>query len=583
MIKEISSNNPKFKLVKFDKGFNIILADRSNISSDKDSRNGLGKSSLISIIHFLLGSSPGKDKGLRRIALSKWNYRMVLIINKKEYTVERNPEKFSEISLIGDFSDWPLQPRYDITTKRYLLKISEWNTMLGYTFFNLPIEPSGKYHPSFRGLISFFIREGSDAYNDPFQHLAKQLEWDRQVQNAYLLNLNYDYPILLQHLKDKEEILNQLKKAAEQGLLGEFVGTIGDLEAERVRLQEAVSKLEVELKDFNVHPEYKEIQKEANSFTKKIQDELNERNICEQILSKYKENLGEEGDVSTSSIKQIYNEAGIIFPDLLIKSIEEISQFHTAVIKNRQDYLASEMKKLDRQISSYDISIIAMSDKRKGLMIILQTHGALEEHFKLQQRLIEKQQALTAVISKISNLQRFEEGKSNLKIEKEDLLKKMRRDYNERKEIIDEAIAIFNKNSEFLYDEPGNLVIDVKDTGYKFRIDIKRSGSNGIDKMKVLCYDLTLSQLKNNQNSKPDFLIHDSSIFDGVDERQIAKGLERAYALSEQYSFQYICTLNSDSIPKNDFSDGFIEKFENSIRLRLDDSTEEGGLFGFRF
>jgi uncharacterized protein YydD (DUF2326 family) len=170
-----------------------------------------------------------------------------------------------------------------------------------------------------------------------------------------------------------------------------------------------------------------------------------------------------------------------------------------------------------------------------------------------------------------------------LKIEKEDLLKKMRRDYNERKNIIDKAIAFFNKNSEFLYDEPGNLVIDVKDTGYKFRIDIKRSGSHGIDRMKVLCYDLTLAQLKSDDNLGINFLIHDSSIFDGVDERQIAKGLERAYKLSNEWDFQYICTLNSDTVPIKDFSPGFKDIFDSSVRLVLDDSTEEGGLFGFRF
>src|SRR6185437_14240306 len=142
---------------------------------------------------------------------------------------------------------------------------------------------------NFRGLISFFAREGVDAYHEPFQHMGRQLEWDKQVQNSYLLNLNYDYPIGLQYLKDKDETLRQLKQAAEQGLLGEFIGTVGDLDAERVRLTGGVNKLEAELKDFNVHPEYREIQSEANSITQKIQGELNERNLSEQLLGKYKE------------------------------------------------------------------------------------------------------------------------------------------------------------------------------------------------------------------------------------------------------------------------------------------------------
>jgi uncharacterized protein YydD (DUF2326 family) len=584
MIKEISSNNPKFKNIKFEQGFNVILADRSNTSSNKDSRNGLGKSSLVNVIHFLLGSNPGKDKGLRRPMLSKWTYSMVIVLDDKEYVVERSPEKFSEVYLAGDFSDWLIQPKIDKTGKRFFLKNSEWSSLLGNKMFGLPIDQNEKYYPSFRGLISFFIREGSDAYNDPFQHLAKQLEWDKQVQNAYLLKLNYEYPILLQDLKDKEEALNQLKKASEQGLLGEFVGTIGDLEAERVRLTDSVSKLNLSLKDFKVHPEYREIQNEANLITKQIQEFLNERNINEQLLSNYKSSLNEEKDVSADLVQRIYNEAGVVFPDRLIRSIEEINQFHILIIKNRHDYLNSEINRLERELNTYDASISALSFKRVDLLEILQTHGALEEHFKLQQRFIEKKQLLDAVVTKIANLQKIQEGKSDLKIEKEDLLKRMRRDYQERKTIIDQAIAVFNKNSEFLYDEPGNLVIDVKDTGYKFRIDIKRSGSNGIDKMKVLCYDLSLAQLRIvNKSLMPDFLIHDSSIFDGVDERQVAKALERTYLLSKELQFQYICTLNSDAIPYNDFSPPFKDVFDGSVRFIFDDSSEEGGLFGFRF
>ncbi len=583
MIKQISSSDIRFKSVEFQKGFNVILADRSNTATEKDSRNGLGKSSLINVMHFLLGSSPKKDEGLRRKELSKSDYKMTLTLEGKEYIIKRNPERFAEVFLQGDFTGWEIQPEYDAVKKTYLLKNAEWTKMLGHKFFELSIEAEQKYFPKYRGLISFFIREGKDAYHDPFQHMGKQLEWDKQVQNAYLLRLNYEYAIALQIIKDKEEILQQLKTAAEQGLLGEFSGTIGDLEADRVRLFDDIKKFEEELNDFNVHPEYKEIQKEANAITKKIQDELNERNLCEQLLSRYSHSLDAESEADVESVEKIYKEAGVVFPDALVRSLEEIKGFHLTVIKNRKDYLEAEVKKLTRQITVHDISIAQLSDKRKELLQILKTHGALEEHFKLQQRLLEKQEVYNAVVTKISNLRKFQEGKSDLKIEKEDLLKKMRSDYNERKEIIDEAIILFNQNSESLYNEPGNLSIDVANTGYKFKVEIKRSGSTGIDAMKVLCYDLTLAQLRAKQVDKPGFLVHDSAMFDGVDERQIAKGLERAYELSEKFGFQYICTLNSDIIPYKEFSAGFTEKFEKAIRLRLDDSSEAGGLFGFRF
>ncbi len=79
--------------------------------------------------------------------------------------------------------------------------------------------------------------------------------------------------------------------------------------------------------------------------------------------------------------------------------------------------------------------------------------------------------------------------------------------------------------------------------------------------MKVFCYDLTLIQLRASYADMPGFLIHDSTIFDGVDERQIAKALELAASEAQSRGFQYICTLNSDIVPFNDFSEKFRNEF----------------------
>jgi uncharacterized protein YydD (DUF2326 family) len=56
MIKKLSANQPSFKTVEFSAGFNVVLADRTQESTKRDSRNGLGKSTLIEIIHFCLGA-----------------------------------------------------------------------------------------------------------------------------------------------------------------------------------------------------------------------------------------------------------------------------------------------------------------------------------------------------------------------------------------------------------------------------------------------------------------------------------------------------------------------------------------------
>lgn len=52
MIYSVSCDKPSFKNIEFKPGFNVILAERTKESTIKDSGNGLGKSTLIEIIHF---------------------------------------------------------------------------------------------------------------------------------------------------------------------------------------------------------------------------------------------------------------------------------------------------------------------------------------------------------------------------------------------------------------------------------------------------------------------------------------------------------------------------------------------------
>ena len=166
-------------------------------------------------------------------------------------------------------------------------------------------------------------------------------------------------------------------------------------------------------------------------------------------------------------------------------------------------------------------------------------------------------------------------------MKRELLLQTARREFEERREVREQAINIFNSKSEELYSAPGNLVVNVGDTGFRFDVEIMRSGSQGINNMKIFCYDHLLAQMWADKQPSPALLIHDSTIFDGVDERQVALALELAQREAERWGFQYVCALNSDTLPSVDFSPGF--DLNQFVRLRFTDESEEGGLLGIRF
>jgi len=570
-------------MVKFDKGFNVVLAERTKESSDRDSRNGLGKTTLIGIIHFCLGANTRPNTGLRVDQLTDWTFTLDMKIREKDFAISRNTSDFNRVFIDGDFSDWPVKPEKDETGKGYFLKINEWTQNLGYLMFELPNTAGIKYAPTFRSLISYFIRHGHEAFKDPFEHHSKQQPWDIQINNAYLLGLNWQYASEFQIIKDKKTTLATLEKASEQGILSLYLGSQGELESEKVRLEEQIKKSEMQLKSFRVHPQYLELQEKAISLTNEIHELTNQSIINQKILQKYQENIVEEPDVSIEQVKEVYAEAGLSFPQNILSSLENTIEFHKKIVTNRKSYLQSELEKLHHLIETEKKESKRLTDERAKIFEILQTHGALDEYTLLQKRVLDFRQQIESIKNRIDEIKKLDQEKSVLKIQKEELLQKARQDLDERQVQKENAIRFFNQNSERLYEHPGVLSIDVTDAGYKFSVDIQRSRSQGFSYMKIFCYDLMLTQIQSLIRYHPGFLIHDSTIYDGVDERQIAKAIELAYEESAQKNFQYICAINSDRIPYPDFSEGFKEVFDRSVRIKLTDSTEDGGLLGIRF
>lgn len=359
------------------------------------------------------------------------------------------------------------------------------------------------------------------------------------------------------------------------------MGTIGELEAVKVRLEAQTIREEEDLRKFKVHPQYSNIESEANNITRKIHELINENINDKRLLEHYEISLNEEVDAKPESVIKIYGEAGLHLPDLVTKRIDDVLFFHKQVVSNRKDFLKAEIERIKTNIVWRENEKQALSSKRAELILVLKAHGALEEYTQLQNHHQKTVSELKDLVLRIENLRKFEQGKSELNVEIELLQQQLSTDLSERKAQKEKAILLFNSNSQALYEVPGTLSIDVTKTGLKFGVNIERSGSHGIGNMKIFCYDLMLTQIWAEKEVKAGFLIHDSIIFADVDERQKALALELTAKESARLNFQYICTMNSDAIPTNDFSADF--KFDDYVRRTFTDATEDGGLLGMRF
>ncbi len=580
MISSVRSNMPSFKEVEFTPGFNVILADRTKESTRGDSRNGLGKTTLFEIIHFCLGAGTRPNRGLLVAPLKGWTFTVGLQIEDRSLTVTRSTDGPSRVLLQGDVDD--LMDVGERQLDGLAMRITDWNTFLGQQLFGLSLEgPLPKYQPTFRSLFSYVVRRTRDAFSSPFTHYRSQREWDKQVNNAFLLDLAWQHASELQELKDNEITLNGLRRAAREGLLEGLVGNLGNLEAERTRLDSEIRQRSDNLRNFRVHAEYAEIEQDANLLTSRIQ-QMSNANIADgRLLDLYQSSLEYDQDPGTDDLLELYQEVGVTMPDIVRRRLEEVQDFHRQIVSNRRAYLQSEIQRIESNISQRRLELQSDMERRAQLFSVLRTHGALQEFTALEELHLGLVSRRNDVDNRISNLQRFEQGRSEVRVKRELLLQTARRDFDERREARTTAISIFNTYSQALYSAPGDLVVNVADTGFSFDVDIMRSGSQGINNMKIFCYDLMLAQLWAAKYSSPRLLMHDSTIFDGVDERQVAQSLELAQREADNNGFQYVCALNSDTLPSGEFSPTF--NLQSFVRRRLTDESEEGGLLGIRY
>lgn len=581
MILAVRANNPHFRSFDFTVGANVILADRSKSAGGKDTTNALGKSTLIDILDFCLGSNTSPNKGLRAIALQGWTFSIDITIAEKKYSVTRSTANPGFVEIVGDTSGWPEKPD---TNKEGMcgLDIKRWRSVLSWAFFGIgKISDNFRYHPSGRSLLSYFTRNQPAAYNTPFKHFDNQKTWDVQLHNAFLLGLNWELAARWQDLKDRKSALEALRQAIKTGVLDGELSSVGELEALRAQQEDKLTKEHDALSSFQVLPQYREIEEQANALTTRLHLLINANVVEKRRRDMYQNAMGSESAPVDSRLESLYTEAGVALPGAVKRTLDDAREFNRKIVENRRQFVEDEVVSLRVQIDERNKEIAIVTDKRAELLQVLSVHGALEELTRLQELHAETVVSVDAITARITQIRQMTTRSDQIKVETVELKQAADVDYEERRQVWSKALKLFADNSEQLYKLPGKLVIDIDDTGYRFDVEIAGSPSEGISKMKIFCYDLMLIAFSRQRNLGIDFLIHDSTIFDGVDPRQRAHALELAATMSKEFGFQYICALNTDAVPTSDFSAGF--DFESLVRLRLTDTDPSGSLLGFRY
>ncbi|MCQ3808332.1 MAG: DUF2326 domain-containing protein [Acidimicrobiaceae bacterium] len=547
-----------------------MLADRDPAASDKDTRNGSGKTSLVHLIHFLLGGNAGTNSIFRSGVLVSWKFGMELDVAGSTVTVSRTGDDHGKVKVAGldGYAD-------DVT-----MKPADWSGLLGERWYGLAPEDS---LPSTRSLLSYAVRNvESGGLQSPFKQNYQQTPGDWQTAATYLLDLDWRLARKWQEIRDLEAGVKALRKVLQASGKQTSLGSVAELRTEVALIDQHVAQMRQRAEDYRVLDSFRDLEDEANELTRQITVSRDGVSMDRLLLQELETTYEREQPPDGGAVAAVYEALGLELGDVVRRRFDEVERFHSSVVKNRQIHLAREVAEVEQRISIAEASQASLDRRRQQILTMLQTGGALDELTSLQEELARETSRAQVIRERFQVADRIEADKGKAREEKQHLLTALQQDHREREAQLRALITDFEAIITALYKERrGSLVIDSKASGPDYRVILEDGRSLGIGHMGVFAFDLLTTTVLARNERGPGFLVHDSHMFDGVDSRQIANALALGHRSATEEGFQYIVTLNSDAKP-DEFPDGFAIE-HHILNVSLTDESDSGRLFGVRF
>ncbi|MFK7926792.1 MAG: ABC-three component system protein, partial [Myxococcota bacterium] len=382
MIREISASDGRFNGATFRSGFNLVLGASTKDSTDRDSTNGVGKSSMVELIHFALASEPGPGEFPREPALAGWEFRYKLELDGRLIDVARAVDSFGWVVISNPDPAWG-RAREDGTVR---LRRSKWSDILRQSCFNSNVNTAAA-PPSFRQLIRHFVRYKDGDFLSAFGFLQGK-KWQSRRVSAFILGLDWELQALVGELEEKNEIAKSLRTKTGQSVLHGSGFDRAGLEAEASRLSAEADVLQRQLDSFRVHEQYAELEREADQLTARLAAISDENVLDEERIRLLGDAVSEVAEGETSDdVRSIYAEAGLLFPEAVLSHLDSLTRFHRNLIRNRRDFLTEELQRKSAVLVRRREEMKTLDERRGEVMRVLRSHGALDQFQQLHSKL----------------------------------------------------------------------------------------------------------------------------------------------------------------------------------------------------
>lgn len=567
---KLSSDNPKFRTLEFKSGINI-LAGRQLTKAEKQTYNGIGKSFSLYLIHLIFGAqldkSKAKEKKIYDFLSSYGAFYLEFKHKGKEYVIRK------------DFSD----PGYNINGEKITRK--DYAKELRRRLIGGSIDS----HISFKQLLNVFARRyGGTYYSDILtQQGMPSTDYNQMYVNLSLLGIDTH---LIQEKSKVKDKLNQLEKARDV-----IEGYESLLEESNIKdLKDELNALVEDKKRFIIAENYDKLKEKADSETEEINVLRNSvYEIRKKLLIKKKSlDQAEYIDIDIDKVLQIYDEANFYFSDQVASRLEQANEFHLKLLRSRVERLTKEITEL--RIKE-DGLLELISDKEKvrdSVLKDLDSKGALEEYNSINDRIRTIEEEIRDLEKYKNILEGFKKDESNLALENAEIHRKGVQYLDDITDYLDELENKFRNLVKSFYKNHGGTfrIINTKDAKYLFNISahIPRDGSQGVNEVKIFCYDILLYLLNKDLLG---FVAHDGSIFSEMDPRQKSMIFKVALKYVHENDLQYFVNIGQASLNEvldkeeviNILTDDEKEELEKCVILELYDKDPSNWLFGTSF
>lgn len=565
----LSANQPTFKTVEFNPTGISLIVGKKRSEDKKKSYNSIGKSLTIAIVHFCLASN--KIDAFEK-KLPDWEFELEFQIDDVVYISRRNTSNQSRIFLNDEEMDY-----------------KKFRTLLAKEVF-LITEPIKNL--TFRTLISRFIRPYKSSYVSYDNFVNKEQDYGQLLNNAYLLGLDIVRIQRKFELKKEYDDAQNLKNRIEKDnvMRSYFDNTDeGDVDIQVVDLTTKIKKLNKNISEFKIAEDYNNIRLEADRISANLQEYKLKASSISNAIRSIDESLKIKPDISRDKIIKLYKNAQVQLGEAVLKRLEEVESFNEKILTNRGLRLAQERKRFSEQLKLTNQKIQQLSKLEDEKLQYLNSHGALDDYTQLTKQLsaytiqLEKLQQFKNLLNEYKN--KLEEVKKDFSKENIATNEYLKKDFDT---IITENITTFQSlANEFYNDKPSGITVSNNEGKNKLRYNINAKieldRGDGVNEVKIFCFDWTL--LKGQHNHKVKFLFHDSRILSETDTRQVATMFKIAYENSTKYDFQYILSANQnilDALKEELTEEEYQKIIVESEVLELNDESVEGKLLGIQ-